>query len=307
MRVLVLLCLFFSSCGTSNNPDYTGGDSDTDADSDSDGDTDADTDADSDADTDADTDADSDSDSDTDTDVDTDSDSDSDACSGIRALLCSTLDDAVSITSPSIGSGAGAGHLTVPLDDFVAAQIDEGIRIDGAAEYVRFQQADGATTNFDSDQGTIDFWYLPSYVETDGVNHHLIGTQPWGGTGGLRIRKAAADNTNHFQAIFIDDTGGFGGGAGETSVNPANYTFTPGVWIRIRVTWDFTVAGGVQNVRIYFDDVEATYAQTRTGSANMVPEDASRDVYVGAWDAVDVDTADGVIDQLVIYATAVAP
>lgn len=228
------------------------------------------------------------------------------SCAGnpAGALLFTTLDDAASIASPIAGSGLGAGQVTTPTNDFVAALTGNGIRIDGPNEYVRFQET-AASPNFSHVRGTLDFCYQPTYSPTDGANHHLFGTSGFSANGGMRVRKAASNNANRFQVIILDDNSQFAGG--ETAILPGNVPFVPGVWVRVTVSWDLTVASGQQNTRVYFDGIEPPYDTTATGPASMPPVSASEFVYVGAWDAVDGETASGVLDELKLYDQPLVP
>lgn len=228
------------------------------------------------------------------------------SCAGnpAGALLFTTLDDAASISSPVAGSGLGAGHVTTPANDFIAALTGNGIRIDGPNEYVRFQET-AAGPNFSHVRGTLDFCYQPTYLPTDGANHHLFGTSGFSATGGMRVRKAASNNANRFQVIILDDNSQFAGG--ETAILPGNVPFVPGVWVRVTVSWDLMVAAGQQNTRVYFDGVEPPYDTTAIGPASMPAASASEFVYVGAWDAVDSETASGVLDELKLYGQPLVP
>ena len=213
------------------------------------------------------------------------------------ALLYTTLDDAGSITSPASGSGMGASHSTTPTDDFLGGACGSAIQLDETNEYVRFRQA----MNFDYAQGTIDFYYQPSYASTDGNNHPLFGTSDFS-NGGIRIRKAAANNNNNLQVIIVDASAGIH----ETQVAPADTPFSPGTWVRVTISWDSAAAG--QAVRIYFDGVEATYVSTVNGGFPMPSARGDEFVYIGAFDdRMNQGPSSGLIDDFKIYGTVEAP
>ena len=221
-------------------------------------------------------------------------------------LLHTTLDDAASITTPAAGDGTGSAFTTTPVDDFVPALIGNGIRLDAPNEDVGYRQRVGTTANVNFQTGAIDFCYRPGYAHTDGVDHALFGSTTFGGgnPGGIRIRKAGASNTNHFQVIYTDSTGAFG----ETGVPPTSFSWTAGQWVRVTVSWDFTVGASERNIRVFFDGVEASVppATASTGPASMPMPATDEFIVIGSF-RQQTWNPDGVIDEFYTYGTPIVP
>src|SRR5690606_22064826 len=135
--------------------------------------------------------------------------------------------------------------------------------------HVSYRQIKDGYQNFEYTQGSLAFWFLQEFSHTDGKNHHLFASNDegrWNNSGGIRIRKAAANNGNAFQVIAT--TQGNPGPAiyRETSIAASDYSFVKSRWVHIKVSWDFRVTSALgQNVRVYFDGVEATYSNTTSG------------------------------------------
>ncbi|MCB9585078.1 MAG: hypothetical protein H6718_06755 [Polyangiaceae bacterium] len=219
--------------------------------------------------------------------------------------LYTTLDDDSAILNPVYGNAVGANYSG---DGFRTAQCQTAIRIDGSDRYVAYRQIKDGYQNFEYQQGTISFWYQPSYDHADNKNHHLFasnGEARWNSTGGIRIRKASGSNSNEFQVLAIQQ------GVGpailkETTVSAANYGWKQGDWVHIEITWDFRVASGTaQNVHIYFDGVEATYGKTSFGALNFPAESEDARFFIGAWDNLDSETASGLVDEFMIWTSVV--
>jgi hypothetical protein len=217
-------------------------------------------------------------------------------------LLYSTLDDAAAVSSPMVGAGAGEVS-TSPADDFVAAVYDDGVRLDDSAEYVRFPQSSGGTPNIDFSRGTLEFCYRPDYDHLDSLDHAIFDSGSNFGSGGMRIRKAAGSNGNAFQVIVMP--------AGGPPVNefngPSNtYAFVPGEWHRVTVSWDFAVAVGEPNIRVWIDGAELVDPSVPTGPLTAVAPDPAAYVWVGALEG-GMWSADGVIDDFRVYDSALEP
>ena len=224
-------------------------------------------------------------------------------------LFYSTLDSLASLTSPSTGTGSGASVVTTPANDFVTGQTGSGLQIDTASEYGRIQQTNGSTQNIELDKGTVDFWYKPNYAHTDGIRYALftIGDMSIAGTSRILLTKGAASNANALQVLVWNGSGVNQGG--NFTVASTDYSFTPGVWVNMRLTWDFTVASGVRNTHLYINSQEPTTSGGTTGPVSMGAESTSNYVYIGnrATNSSGGDYANGVIDEFKIYDSALTP
>ncbi|MEZ4369410.1 MAG: hypothetical protein R3B07_01235 [Polyangiaceae bacterium] len=219
--------------------------------------------------------------------------------------LYTTLDDDNAILNPVYGNAVGANYSG---DGFRTALCQTGISINGSDRYVAYRQIKDGYQNFEYQQGTISFWYQPSYDYADNKNHHLFASNDesrWNSTGGIRIRKASGANSNEFQVLAVQQ------GPGptilkETTVTAANYGWKQGDWVHIEVTWDFRATGVTgQNVHVYFDGVEATYDKTSFGPLNFPAESEDARFYIGAWGSLDSETASGLVDEFMIWTSVV--
>ena len=232
---------------------------------------------------------------------------------GQSLLLYTTLDDPASVTAPSAGDGSNAAVVTQPADDFQQVGCGPGaVQIDAATEMVTFRQRVGGTDHIDFDRGTLDFNFVP------GPGFSVMGSQDFfffvadtGGNGGFRMRKANDANLNHLQFLIIDGNGF----VGEAQVRPTDLPFVQGTPTRITITWDFTVSG--QQVRIYFDGVEAPYPDgtgpNDNGSGivadttpNMPSPRNDEDIVIGN-EPAGQDPAHGLIDDFKIYDEVIVP
>lgn len=207
-------------------------------------------------------------------------------------LLYTTLDDRAAVLTPEQSEGMGSLS-ALGAADFVPGICGGALRIDEPGEVVRYSSA-----NIDFGEGTLDFYYQPFSQQTDGRNHNLFGTSPYGmiDGAGLRVRKAAAGD--HFQVLFVDALGD----RHDLSVAPENYPFEPGTWTRVTITWDVRVGIDEQSLRVYFDGVEAVYEDAPLGvitPPSLVALDG--ELSIGAWSETDEAPADGLIDDFKIY------
>jgi glucose/arabinose dehydrogenase len=221
----------------------------------------------------------------------------------VLPLLHTSLDSLAAVQTPVRGTGSGSSVNTSPANDFVSAQVGNGIRIDAANEAVQFLQTSGGTQNVELDQGTVDFWYRPNSSHTDGIFHPLVSIGAWATPGSIHIMKQNAANENGLGVQFRDAAGN----VFETDVPETAYNFTPGTLVHIRATWDFSVAPGVRNVHVYVNDVEAPMIYVTTGPLTMPAESATRFIYVGNRGDASGFNGNGVLDELSIYPTAFGP
>lgn len=218
-------------------------------------------------------------------------------------LLHTTLDDITSVSNPVYGTGAGSSVNTTPTNDFVLGHSGNGIRVDGGSEYVRFQESDGSTQNVELDKGTVDFWYQPNYNKNDGVSHRIFSIGPSGQPGSIGLYKRVAAYGNDLYVIITTGTGN----NRETAVSGTSFNWNAGQWVNIRVTWDSTVAAGVQNTRFYIDGNELSYTFFSTGPFTMPAESPSNYIYIGSITATEQRTATGVLDEFMIYPVPMTP
>jgi hypothetical protein len=214
---------------------------------------------------------------------------------GKGLALYTTLDDEGSITAPASGNPASAAFYPA---DFHSGKCGAALMIDASGDYVRFAEPQ----NILYTTGTIDFWLYPKNSELDGVQRTYVESSGFGTTAGVLVRKLGAGNANAFIVRFSDKLGV----EYETRVSDSGYDLAPNTWIRITVTWDFTVSGA-HAVRVYFDGVEPGYAAMVVGPKDMTLNSTSGLLFV----ANDADAATapvgGLIDDFKIYNSVVTP
>jgi Concanavalin A-like lectin/glucanases superfamily/Peptidase family M23 len=212
-------------------------------------------------------------------------------------LLQTTLDNAASVTSPLHGTGTGAQVVTNPANDFVAAHNGNGVRVNAAQEYVRFQQTDGVTANVSLTKGALDVWYQPSYANTDGISHRLVGIGPAFQSGWITLFKRTSffNNDLFFEVIDANNNGQ------ATTVAASNYGWTAGQWVHLRMTWDGTVASGVQNMHLFINGVEPVYGSVSRGPFPMPAASSSQYIYLGSISPTETLNAQGIYDDFAIY------
>src|SRR5207237_6389215 len=98
-----------------------------------------------------------------------------------------------------------------------------------------------------------------------------------------------------------------GNGTQFTAIPATSYGWVAGQWVNIRITWDSTVATGVQNVHFYINGVESAYELTATGPFPMPAPSTSAYIYVGSISATETLTATGILDEFKIYGQPLVP
>lgn len=216
-------------------------------------------------------------------------------------IVDSGLGGAGDFTDTSPRKGLGMNLSLVPfVGDFAPAKVGNGLRIDAPGEYGRYRQTNGTTANIELDKGSVEFWYRPNYIKTDGVRHPLFSSGTWASPGSLHIIKEDSVGGNDFKIHFFNSVGTLNSA---NRISSANYTLNQGVWTHIRVTWNFTVAPAVANIHAYFDGAETVLTAGTTGSFAMAPESVGEFLYIGARD-VGTFHGDGIFDELKIYDVA---
>ena len=214
---------------------------------------------------------------------------------GLKPLLFTTLDDGPSILTPNEGSGTGS-FKTLPEQDFHPGKCGTAIRLDAKGEHVQFDEK----SNLEIKKGTIDFWHQPGAPHTDGVLRNFFSSPGyWTKANGLLIRKTGSGFGNTFQVVFRDKAGG----NRTTEIASNAYSFSANTWVRITVTWDFSVSG--QAVRVYFDGVEAKYKTFVNGTPAVDSHQVGR-INIGTPDSAQSPVG-GLIDDFKIYGEVVEP
>ena len=219
-------------------------------------------------------------------------------------LLSSSLDNAAAVSSPSVGTGKGSQVITAPKNDFVSGKSGSALRLDATNERLLFPQTDGSIKNVELDQGTMTFWYQPDHNPSKNIKTTIAGTGPWASPGTVHFGKHNQSNQN---GLYLQVWDG-GAGPAENYVAPADYTWKAGQWLHVRITWDFKVAAGQQNIHLYLDGKEIPLTIKSTGPKSTSAESASKFLYLGARDGSGSSIVPaGLFDQLDVFDTVVPP
>ncbi len=224
-------------------------------------------------------------------------------------LLYTTLDDALAVMTPTIGSGTSATIATSPADDFVASRFGAGLRANATGERVRYPQTDSLAQNVELERGTIEFWYRPFYNHVGSAKYSIIGTGNWSGRSGtsglgsLHLGKHSVFNQYMIFLIFFDANGV----RWEHNVAASDYSWNAAKWLLIRLTWDFGVPAGEQNLHLYLNGVEVPLNGQVSRGPQLVPAERPDEyIYVGSRDLFGV-SANGVYDEFKVWNRVIPP
>lgn len=230
----------------------------------------------------------------------------SSAAATTAPLLQTTLDDVKSVFNPKYGVGAHATITTSPANNFVAGRRGNGLMAHASGERILYPQVENGVQNVELDKGTMDFWYKPNYDSNNNVKYTIAGTGSWHHPvpNGLHFGKHNASNQNQLFLLYFDPDGT----RQEANVRASDYSWKAGTWQHITISWDFTVATGVQNLHIYLNDVDLPLSGTvMRGPRTMVAESPNEFIYIGARDPNGTIIANGVYDQFRIFDRALKP
>lgn len=221
-------------------------------------------------------------------------------------LLQTTLDDISAVMHPKYGIGTHASISTSPSNNFVPGHRANGLLANASGERALYPQADQGVQNVELDRGTMDFWYRPNYDHNNNVKYTIAGTGSWHHPvpNGLHFGKHNASNQNQLFLLYFDPNGA----RQEANVPATDYSWKAGTWQHITITWDFTVAPGVQNLHIYLNDVDLPLSGTVTRGPRTMPAESSNEfLYIGARDPQGTIIANGVYDQFRVFNRVIAP
>ncbi|HKY41232.1 MAG TPA: hypothetical protein VJN18_35100 [Polyangiaceae bacterium] len=212
---------------------------------------------------------------------------------GIVPTLYSTLDSAVAITEPMIGE---LGFVSNDEGDYHGDHCSLGINVDQSYDYIKYHYADNGVSHYSPVVGSMDFWYMPSYEHTDGLNHHLFGTANWATAGGFRMRKAAENNDNALQVIVASSTLQ----TMELSVPADRYSLSPGEWTRITLIWYLGADMPERFVRLFMDGT--LVGEIEAPNSFFMASDEGGYFTLGVWDFGDPEHAAGIFDDFKVFA-----
>lgn len=219
-------------------------------------------------------------------------------------MLYTTLDNAGAVMAPQTGSGVGASISTTPANDFIAARIGSGLHADAIGERVLYRQTDGQKPNVELDRGTIEFWYRPAYDNNDNLKYTIVGTGNWLAPGAIHLGKHNSSNNNGIFLIFYDANGV----RYEHDVLVSDYSWKAGDWLLVRLTWDFGVPAGQQNLHLYLNGSELRLSgQVSRGPQPVPAERSDQFIYIGSRDVTGTIVPNGLYDEVRIWDRAIPP
>jgi hypothetical protein len=171
-----------------------------------------------------------------------------------------TLNSLAGVLAVVVGTSAGVRFNTSPVNHFV----NGSIRFNSKDDYVGYQESDGTTINWPAPKGELKFWMRPRFYDTNTEKYTFFQRGLWLTPGMLEFGKHATSNNNTFRLIAIDADGERVDQEIAQSSWAAQLDYN--VWSQIRITYDWTVASGVQCCHIYINDVEMPIIKTSMGS-----------------------------------------
>lgn len=211
---------------------------------------------------------------------------------GIMPTLYSTLDSSIAITEPAIGELGFVGNAE---GDYHGDHCGTGINIDQTGDYVKYHYQDNGVVHYSTVVGAMDFWYLPSYQHTDGLNHNLFSAANYDLFGGFRIRKAGADDGNSFQVLVAS-------GSLEVlalDVAADAYELSANQWARITLIWYLAPDLEERFVRLYIDGTQV--GELAAPSTFLMDPDLDGYFVLGGWAFGDEQHAAGILDDLKVF------
>jgi hypothetical protein len=212
---------------------------------------------------------------------------------GIMPTLYSTLDSAVAVTEPAIGELGFVGNAE---GDYHGGPCGLAINIDQTGDYIKYHYQDNDVRHFDPRVGGMDFWYMPSFSHTDGLNHDLFGTANWATVGGMRLRKASAENLNAFQVIL---RGAVLEQVVQINVPASEYELNAGEWTRITLIW-YLAADLPERYARLFLNAQLVGEVVPPNTFQMAP-DPDGFFVLGVWDFGDAQHASGLLDDFKVF------
>lgn len=214
-----------------------------------------------------------------------------------QVLLWSTLDSVSAIQQPEIGTGYGV--LYNPADDFVTTPDGLGVRLDGAAEYVKFSEMYQSVVNLDQKQGTIDLCYQPLYDWDDSLDHPIV---MFGLLGEERV-DLRKDTNNNLNVVIMPP-------AGTGAPDYLSFGLVSGVLVRDqwhRITWMWDLQGTVNVTRVFVDGTERPLLNGEVSSRAIPASSPDGIIHLGCRQNGDERVPAAVFDELFIHAEPEMP
>lgn len=183
-------------------------------------------------------------------------------------IFHSTMNDIAAIFTVLVGTGVGAQLATSPVNHFVPGYSGQGVRFNSKDDYLQYQESDGSIVNWPAATGSVEWMMKPRFADSNTEKLTFFQRRAWLAPGMLEIGKHNASNGNTFRVITIDASGLRTDHEIDQAVWAA--ALEQGVWAKVRLSWDWNAAPGVQCLTFTVNDVALPWGKVSQG-ATIVP------------------------------------
>jgi len=221
------------------------------------------------------------------------------ACLGANQLTWySTLDSAAAVTSPAVGSGG-----TVSGATFAAGRVGNAANFDGLNDYIYFPTANNIDLSGDS-SGVIDFWARPDW-NSNATGRTYAFTGDYNSASGDLFGLGFCGSDAACAGSGLGTAGDLSfstmdGGVYQSRlvISAANYSWTAGDWVHIRLEWNDTAAS--DRLKVFINGTEPTHTHTNDASLDISALSLLSNWYIGDM-AADSLSFDGMIDEFRVF------
>ncbi len=207
--------------------------------------------------------------------------------------------------SSSNGNVSGASPATATSGWNVTGKVNKGIIFDGTDDYVSILTASDAAVDFNaSEQFTLTSWVYSTSVPATTTDEDLI-IGKWDETSSLRayrmfLENDDTDTTGHIRVEVMDESTV---GNEILSAQSANDTIEPNTWYHVALTFNGTITGAADSLKVYINGRERGTNSANTSFLGI--DDVASDFTVGDYDITDstatLDAFTGKIDEVKVY------
>ena len=201
------------------------------------------------------------------------------------AIFYTTLDNAQAISAPAAGLG---GSSNLQAGDFVPGRAGNGANFAGGRRRAIFPAAQGSQKNIDLAKGELSFWYRPDYAAAaDDEIHYLLAVGD--------IYNVPRLTLGEGDRLFLSIVDG-SWTAHESAAPYQAALWQAGEWVHIRAFWDSAAA---DPIRLFVNGVRVDEGGAQGGW--VLGDGDGLSLFVGAGNEDGDFSADGVLDELLIY------
>ena len=168
---------------------------------------------------------------------------------------------------------------------FVTARYGLGLKCNASSEDATFT----STSNIDYQKGALEFWFQPATASTDSIER--VYFNQLSGSDQFRLMKSTA---NALEFLIHDGTTAF-----TESVASANYSWSSGDWVHIRLEWDDAATTANQQ-KIFINGVEPTHTDS-SGDYDGTLVSPGTTFFLGNEADAGPDECNCILDEFNIY------